>query len=71
MLVNTEKKNLNLNKSTISEDVSTWIEQDIIVPDTKPDAIKIINVSVTPYVSDFDIYNDTFIYSPSTANSML
>ena len=58
MLVNTEKKNLNLNKSTISEDVSTWIEQDIIVPDTKPDAIKIINVSVTPYVSDFDIYND-------------
>ncbi len=58
MLVNTERKNLNLNNATISEDISTWVEQDIIVPDTKPDAVKIINVSVTPYISDFDVYND-------------
>ena len=58
MLINTERKNLNLNSATINDMVSTWIEQDIIVPDTKPDAVKIVSVSVTPYISDFDVYND-------------
>lgn len=58
MLINTERKNLNLDSATINDMVSTWIEQDIIVPDTKPDAVKIVSVSVTPYISDFDVYND-------------
>lgn len=58
MLVNTERKNLNLNSVTINDMISTWIEQDIIVPDTKPDAVKIVSVFVTPYISDFEVYND-------------
>lgn len=55
MQVKTEKKKINLNKCCINENVSEWIEQDIIVPDTKPDALKILHVNVTPYVSDVEI----------------
>ena len=36
---------LNLNKSKIIEKDEKWVEQDIIVPDNMPDAIKIINIS--------------------------
>lgn len=57
MLVNMQTKKLNLNKCSINENVSAWIEQDIIVPDTKPDAMKIIHVTVTPYVNDFEVMN--------------
>lgn len=52
--INFVKKNLNLNKCSINQNVSDWIEQDIIVPDTKPDAVKIVNVTVTPYVTDVE-----------------
>lgn len=55
MLVSTKTKVLNLNKCAINESVSSWIEQDIIVPDSKPDAVKIVNVTVTPYVNTFDV----------------
>lgn len=43
---NITKKDLNLNKCCINESVSEWMEQDIIVPDTKPDALKIVYVNV-------------------------
>ena len=46
MLVNMQKKSLVLNKCSINENISDWIEQDIIVPDSKPDAVKIVNVTV-------------------------
>lgn len=55
MLVNTKMKCVNLNKTTLNKEVSSWTEQDIIVPDTKPDAIKIVNVTVTPYVNMFEV----------------
>lgn len=55
MLVSTKTKGVNLNKCTINKEISSWIEQDIIVPDTKPDAIKIVNVTVTPYVNMFEV----------------
>jgi hypothetical protein len=55
MLVNTKTKLLNLNKCSINQDISSWIEQDIIVPDTKPDALKIVNITVKPYINTFDI----------------
>lgn len=55
MLVSTKTKMLNLNKCAINENISSWIEQDIIVPDSKPDAIKVVNVTVTPYVNTFDV----------------
>ena len=55
MLVNTKKKTLCLNKSSVIKKISSWIEQDIIVPDTKPDALKIVNISVIPYVSNYEV----------------
>lgn len=55
MPISTERKNLNLNKGSINQNITEWIEQDIIVPDTKPDAVKVINVTVTPYVTDIEI----------------
>lgn len=55
MLVNIHTKKLNLNKCSINDHISDWIEQDIIVPDSKPDAVKIVNLTVTPYVNDFEI----------------
>lgn len=57
MQVSTERKMLNLNKSCINKVETKWIEQDIIVPDTKPDALKIIHVNVTPYVCEVEISN--------------
>lgn len=58
MQVSTKRKNLNLNKCCINENVSQWKEQDIIVPDSKPDALKIVHVNVTPYVSDIEVMED-------------
>lgn len=55
MSITTERKHLTLNKSSINESISTWIEQDIIVPDTKPDALKIVNVHVNSYVNSCEI----------------
>lgn len=55
MAINTISKSLKLNNISINEKVSKWIEQDIIVPDTKPDAIKIVNVTVTPYVNNIEL----------------
>ncbi|MEG0872700.1 MAG: DUF3794 domain-containing protein [Clostridia bacterium] len=55
MSISTERKTLNLNKCSVNEMVNEWIEQDIIVPDTKPDAVKIVNVTVSPYVSDVEV----------------
>ena len=58
MQIKTERKKINLNKCCINEKISEWIEQDIIVPDTKPDALKILHVNVTPYVSDVETMED-------------
>lgn len=58
MSISTERKNLNLNKISIRESVNTWIEQDIIVPDTKPDAIKIVNLTVNAYITECEILDD-------------
>ncbi len=55
MVISAQRKKLNLNKCCINENISKWIEQDIIVPDTKPDALKIVHVNVTPYVSDIEV----------------
>jgi hypothetical protein len=42
----------------IRDSISVWIEQDILVPDTKPDAMKIINVTVNPYVTDIEVMDN-------------
>ena len=57
MNISTNNMKLNLNKSKIIDKDEKWIEQDIIVPDNMPDAIKIINISSIPYVNDVEINN--------------
>ena len=44
MNISTNNMKLNLSKSKIVEKEDKWIEQDILVPDNMPDAIKIINI---------------------------
>ncbi len=65
MGVNTIMKTLKLSNASVNENISKWIEQDIIVPDTKPDAIKIVNVTVTPYVDDVEVIKDKIKVSGS------
>ena len=75
MLVNMQKKSLVLNKCSINENISDWIEQDIIVPDSKPDAVKIVNlirssVNVSTEFTVFTINAETaaqMISCPSSA----
>lgn len=57
-IISTERKNLSLNKFCIKDQISDWIEQDIIVPDNKPDAIKIVSVTVNSYVKDSEVLDD-------------
>ena len=57
MNISTNNMKLNLNKSKIEEKDEKWIEQDIIVPDNMPDAIKIINITATPYINDIEVNN--------------
>ena len=57
MNISTNNMKLNLNKSKIIEKDEKWVEQDIIVPDNMPDAIKIINISSMPYINDIEINN--------------
>ena len=45
MNISTNNIKLYLNKSRILDKNEKWIEQDIIVPDNMPDAVKIINIS--------------------------
>ena len=58
MNINTERKTVCLNKCSVNQYISSWIEQDIIVPDTKPDAMKIVYINVTPYVSDIEVQSN-------------
>ena len=55
MNISTNNMKLNLNKSKIIEKDEKWVEQDIIVPDNMPDAIKIINISSMPYINDIEM----------------
>jgi LysM repeat protein len=61
MLIGKQVKVLNLFEVPRKELISTWIEQDIIVPDTKPDIIKIVNVSAYPYINDYQISDNKII----------
>ncbi|MDO4282877.1 MAG: DUF3794 domain-containing protein [Clostridia bacterium] len=54
MSLNIERKSLNLNQCVVNKNMSAWVEQDIIVPDSMPDAVKIVTVMATPYISNVE-----------------
>jgi len=58
MDIDTNIIKLNLNNVKTNENCEKWIEQDILVPDNMPDALKIVNVNAIPYVNDVEIANN-------------
>lgn len=57
MPVNIQNKELMLCKKGIKRKVNIWVEQDILVPDTKPDVMQIISTQATPYILNYEVIN--------------
>ena len=55
MAINIEKQMMSLNKIVARNTQVTWIEQDILVPDTKPDVMKIIGVEAVPFIGTAEV----------------
>ena len=55
MAINIEKQTMSLNKIIARNSLVAWIEQDILVPDTKPDVMKIIGVEAVPFVGNVEV----------------
>ena len=55
MAINIEKQMMSLNKVVARNTQVTWIEQDILVPDTKPDVMKIVQVEAIPFVGNVEV----------------
>ena len=58
MGIDTSNIKIKSNKCKLIEKKEKWIEQDVIIPDNMPDAIKIISVNAVPYVNDVEINNN-------------
>ena len=54
-----DKQNLNLNKNVIRGVNTTWLQQDVLVPDTKPDVMKIIKADANVYIVNSEIIDNT------------
>lgn len=61
MGVNLEKQMLKLHSNVYRNVQSVWIEQDVLVPDVKPDVIKVIKVEAIPFVRNSEIVSDGVI----------
>ena len=55
MAIDIEKQMMSLNKVVARDTLVTWVEQDILVPDTKPDVMKIIQVEAVPFVGNAEV----------------
>lgn len=55
MAINIEKQMISLNKIVARNTQVTWVEQDILVPDSKPDVMKIVQVEAVPFVSNVEV----------------
>jgi len=59
MPININKQKISVNKNVIKGANIAWIEQDILVPDTKPDVMKIIKVNNNVYISSKEIMDSS------------
>lgn len=59
MPININKQKINVNKNVIKGASTAWIEQDILVPDTKPDVMKIIKVDNNVYVTSKEVMDSS------------
>lgn len=55
MAINVQKQMMSLNRVIARNTQVTWIEQDILVPDTKPDVMKIIQVEAVPFIGATEV----------------
>lgn len=55
MAINLDKQVLNINKMVAKNSQIVWLEQDILVPDTKPDVMKVIGVNAIPMISNIEV----------------
>ncbi len=67
MPINIDKQKIIVNKNIIKGAVSTWIEQDLLVPDTKPDVMKIIRVDGNVYITSTEVMNGSIRVSGQIA----
>jgi len=59
MSVSLNKEELNLSKFIARDSFTAWIEQEVLVPDIKPDVMKIIKVEAIPYIEETNISDGT------------
>ncbi len=57
MAIKTDKELLKLDKIVARNTQILWLEQDILVPDSKPDVMKIVQVEAIPYIANTDVYD--------------
>ncbi len=57
MAIKTNKELLKLDKIVARNTQILWLEQDILVPDSKPDVMKIVQVEAVPYIANTDVYD--------------
>lgn len=55
MAINIDKQVLNINRLVAKNSQVVWLEQDVLVPDTKPDVMKVIGVSAIPMISNIEV----------------
>lgn len=54
MAIKTSKEMLKLDKVIARNTQVLWLEQDVLVPDSKPDVMKVVSVEAVPYISNTD-----------------
>lgn len=55
MSIKTNKEMLKLDKTIARNTQVLWLEQDVLVPDSKPDVMKVVQVESVPYISNIDV----------------
>ena len=55
MSISLNKEELKLSRFVVRDRFTTWIEQEVLVPDIKPDVMKIIKVEAVPFIQDTEL----------------
>ena len=67
MPINIDKQKIIVNKNVIKGANTAWIEQDLLVPDIKPDVVKIIRVEGNVYITSSEVMNGSIRVSGQIA----
>ena len=59
MSINLNKEELMLSRYIARDKTTTWIEQEVLVSDIKPDVMKIIRVEAVPFIQESEVNDGT------------